>query len=531
MLLLHALSRPRHARQSDAPAPGWRGPLSLGLAAWMIVALTGLSGCQGPAEAARGAAPRKPTTVGVVEARTQSVPILAQSIGTTRALDEVSIRPRVSGYLVQAPLGPAESTAAPAPAGTDVEATRVTVHEGQQVQRGDLLFVIDEAPYKTAVQAAEARALEAQAAVEKAQQSKAREVAQAQLEVDQAQRALAKVEEAREQALVRRNAASPQDLDRAVANREKSEATVAADEAALAQAKVDYDINIQSAQATLKRAEADLEQARLDLGYCRIKAPIDGRLGAAQVKVGNLVGNGAGLAQTELASIQRLDPMGLDVQVSSRFLSSAQRVMARKTPVRLARSGPKGTEPYPHEGQFFFIDNRIDPATSTFLMRVSVPNPEHLLLPGEYVKVETQVDVLNDAVVVPEQALVQTQAGPTVYVVDDKGVVASVLVESSEYTYQGQRIIDSGLNPGQKVIVEGLQQVRPGMTVTPEVVTPTLKTGVSAMALQPGAALPAGANPGGAPVEAPAPARPDTPVAPATPAPAPAGSEPARPGA
>jgi membrane fusion protein (multidrug efflux system) len=113
------------------------------------------------------------------------------------------------------------------------------------------------------------------------------------------------------------------------------------------------------------------------------------------------------------------------------------------------------------------VDNTINSTTSTFLIRSEVANPKQALLPGEYVKVNVRVDVLKGAVVVPEQAVVETQAGPTVYAVDKDGKVEVVPVKAS-FTVEGMRVIDSGLEPGRAVIVEGIQLVRPGIKVKAE---------------------------------------------------------------
>ncbi len=440
----------------------------LGFAAGLI-----LVGCDRPAEGMRRERPVP--VVGVVAARRMDVPLITETIGTTRSLEEVSIRARVRGFLRDGPRG-AGDEAPPATPSADPpensnEGGRVTVREGQQVQAGDLLFVIEEDTYQADLAAAEARELEAKAALEKAKNSKAREVATAQVAIDQALLALARIEERRQQILLGRNAASQQDVDRAAAEREKDVAQVEADRANLEQTRVDYQVNIQSAEASLKAAQAQVEQARINLGYCRMVSPIDGRLGEAKVKVGNLVGPTTGADFTELTTVQQLDPMGVDVQVPSRYLSRATGLVRQGLDLQLTRTEERGPQPYPYPARVFFIDNRIDPTTSTFLVKASVPNPQQTLLPGEYVQIEVRIGEQAGAVVVPEQAVIETQAGPTVYVVNDQNVVAAVQVVSTDYTYQGLRVIDSGLEPGQKVVVEGLQMVRPGVTVKLEEVS------------------------------------------------------------
>jgi membrane fusion protein, multidrug efflux system len=427
--------RPKHA--NPLHWPGLRLWLSVG-AAFILVAI---SGCSSRTDAARVP---PPPTVGVVEARRMTVPILAEPIGTTRALQEVSIRARVRGFLK-------------------------TIHfaEGADVKAGQLLFVIDERPFNAKVALARAKLEVAEANLTKAKDSKAREVAAAQLALDQALLALGQVEERRQIALRQRNAASLEDVDRAVALRKKGEAQVDSDKASLEQSRADHESNILAATADVAAAKADIDDAEIELSYCRMSSPIDGRVGLAQVKVGNLVGpaTGAGGADfTELAVIRQLDPMGVDMPVSSRYLERAVKLIEQGLAVEVYRPGLEGEEDRRYPGKATVIDNTVNATTSTFLIRAEVANPAKALLPGEYVKSTAKVGEVKDAVVVPEQAVVETQAGPTVYTVDAQGKVAVVTVRAT-FTYEGLRVLESGLKPGVNVIVDGLQLARNGMIV------------------------------------------------------------------
>ena len=401
------------------------------------------AGCGGRQDAARTP---PPTSVTVAPARVMTVPVFAYPIATTVALENVTIQARVRGFL-----------------------TEMHFKEGADVKAGQLVFVIDEIPYKVSLDAAVAKYQDAQAALARANQSKSREIATAQLAFKQAVLYLARLEETRQRNLVNRNAAPQQDLDRAEAERKKDEADVEGARAQLEQAKVDYDVNILSAKALLDNAKAAVEQAKIDLGYCRMFSPINGRIGKARVKVGNLVGPAAGSTDyTELVSIQQLQPMGVDALVSSRYLERATRVVKKGLVGRLTRTGPDGEEEYPYPIKGLFVDNVIDPATSTFLIRASVDNPREILLPGEYVKLSVQVESITDAVVVPEQAVIETQAGEVVYTVDAASKVALLPVKASPNVYHGLRVINSGLKAGELVIAEGIQDVRPGQVVKTE---------------------------------------------------------------
>ena len=278
---------------------------------------------------------------------------------------------------------------------------------------------------------------------------------------------------------MKRNATSVEDVQRKQAIRKTDAAQVEADQASLEQAKADYETNILAAQAEVDGAKARVHDAEIDLSYCRMSSPIDGRVGLAEVKVGNLVGpaaGGGGTDYTELAVVRQLDPMGVDIPVASRYLDRVARLIASGLPVEVFRPGLEGEEARRFPGKATVIDNTIDPTTSTFLIRAEVANPEKTILPGEYVKVNAKVGEARDAIVVPEQAVVETQAGPTVYTVDPQGKVAVAPVRAT-FTHEGLRVLESGLQPGQQVIVEGLQLVRTGMTVKTRPASPDAPTG------------------------------------------------------
>lgn len=423
---------------------------------WLGLAVLGgsapLSGCS-----TRVAADKvpPPPVVSVVQAREMTVPVLAQPIGTTKPLQEVSIRARVRGLLKE-----------------------MHFQEGSDVKKGQLLFVIEEEPFKAKLEEAKAKLEEASASLRKSRDSKAREIATAQLALDQALLTLAEVEERREQSLLKRNASTIEDVQRKQANREKSKAQVEADKASLEQAKADYETYILAAEAEVAAAKALVLNAEIDLGYCRMSSPIGGRIGFAEVKLGNLVGPTAvgGTDYTELAVVRQLDPMGVEIQVSSRYLDRVAGLINQGLPVQIFRPGLEGEAGRRLTGKAAVIDNTINPTTSTFLVRAEIANPDQTLLPGEYVKVDAQVGEVKNAVVVPEQAVVETQAGQTVFTVGQGGKVSITPVKST-LTYQGLRVVESGLKPGQAVIVEGLQLVRSGMIVKTEPASPVAPAG------------------------------------------------------
>jgi membrane fusion protein (multidrug efflux system) len=397
-----------------------------------IVVAMGICGCN---MTARPAAPPAAPRVTVVAAQRKTLPVLVNPIGTTRALEDVTIRARVKGFLKEKHFP-----------------------EGGQVKPGQLLLVIDPIPYELQLKQYEAQLQAARAALAKAQSSKDPEVTKAQVELDGAQTLLDQVEERRARNLLSRRAGSQEDYDKADAQLKKSSAQLAADRAKLEQARADYDINIDNAKAQVAEAQAAVDDARVNLGYTRMYAPIAGRIGELKVKVGNLVGDGQA---TELVTIQQLDPMGLDFRPSARYLPVATALLPRGLPVKLMVEGDRL---HPHAGKAIFIDNTVDSNTSTFLMRAEVSNPDGSLLPGQYIRSEFTVGEYVDAVVVPEQAVVEGQEGSRVFVVDGQDKVEAAKVKPVDQ-YRGLRVLESGVEAGQKVVVEGIQLVRPGQVV------------------------------------------------------------------
>lgn len=401
------------------------------------------SGCR---ERAVEAQAPPPPMVTVVRARTLNVPIEIETTGTTVAEQEITLRARVQGFLQEQ-----------------------NFREGQDVEAGQLLFVIDEAPFQARVDMAQGRRDEAAAALEQARNSKNVAIATAQLALGQAQLYFAQIEETRASRLLQRNAMTREEYDQRKAELQQAQADVQSKQASLEQARVTFDSDIALAEARLVQAESELTQAKLNLSYCRMASPIAGRIGAAQVKLGNYVGSvgqvqADPLSATPLATVTQLDPIEVEVRPSARYLPEATALAERGLNVRLIAEGERE---HPHEGRVNFIDNAVDTGTSTFLVKATVPNPDESLLPGEYVKVLMTIGEYRDIVVVPEESVVETQAGSVVSVVGDDGRVAARRVQVLE-TYKGLRAIDAGLEPGEAVIVEGLQMARPGTQVRVE---------------------------------------------------------------
>jgi membrane fusion protein (multidrug efflux system) len=294
--------------------------------------------------------------------------------------------------------------------------------EGADVKEGDVLFQIDPAPLQAAYDSAKASLASAEANVKQAQ-------------------ALAD----RYEKLVKINAVSQQDYDNAVATAAQGNANVLV-------------------------AKAALETATLNLGYATVTAPISGRIGQALVTEGALVGQGEA---TEMAVIQQLDPIYFNFTESSTELlklrqqfDSGQLEKVAPDEAKISLLLEDGTV-YPHEGKLLFSDVTVDPATGMVTLRAEFPNPDDLLLPGMFARAQLEQAVDSNAITVPQRGVTYGANGkPTVTVVtsDNKVEIRPITVSSAE---NNDWIVTGGLKAGERVILEGLQKIQPGMVVKP----------------------------------------------------------------
>jgi len=223
---------------------------------------------------------------------------------------------------------------------------------------------------------------------------------------------------------------------------------------------------LRQAEADVVAAQAVLDRGNVVLAHARITSPITGRIGKSSVTQGALVTANQADA---LATVQQLDPIYVDVTRSSAELlelrkqfAAGRLEQARNLPVTiLLEDGSR----YPHEGKLTFTDVTVDPGTGSFLLRVVVPNPDDLLLPGMYVRAVLSSGVRQDALLVPQQGIARDPKGnTTAMVVGEDGKVAVRPVKVS-HTIGDKWLVDEGLRAGDQVIVEGLQKIRPGVPV------------------------------------------------------------------
>ena len=359
-----------------------------------------------------GAQQGAPPDVEVVQVEQKDVPIFGEWIGTLDGLTNADVRAQVTGYLL-----------------------RQGYQEGAFVKKGQLLFEIDPRPFQAALDQAQGQLAQARAQLANAEAVQGR----TRLDVE------------RYTPLAKEQAASQQDLDNAIQNNLAAKATVA------------------TAEAQIKTAEAAVETAKINLNFTRLVAPIDGIAGQAQLQVGALVN----LSSGPVTSVSTVDPIKVYFTVGEpqylawrkRFPTETSRLAADRN-LRLELILADGSS-YAHEGTFYFADRQVNESTGAIRIAGLFPNPGNILRPGGYGKVRAAVRLQQDALLVPQRAVSELQGSYQVATVDDKNKVSIRAVKVGDRV-DSQWIIADGLKPGERVIAEGIQKVRPGMQVNPK---------------------------------------------------------------
>ncbi len=404
------------------------------IAAVLFVALV-LQGC----DREQKAPPPPVPEVATVTVQPQQVVLTTELPGRTAAYIVAEIRPQVNG-LVQSRL----------------------FTEGSDVKVGEVLYEIDPAPFKAALDNAAANldvmrktADRAPAAVASSLASVARQKATLDL---------ARTNRQRLEDLLKDKAVSTSDRDQAVTAAEVAAATLQ-----MAEAQVDSDrLAISAAEAGVKQAEAALETVRINLGYTKITAPISGRIGRSTVTGGAIV---TAYQPVSLATIQQLDPIYVDVPQSTTELMRLKHRLedgsldgngATQNKVKLILED--GT-PYLLEGMLQFRDVSVDPTTGSVIVRAVFPNPKGLLLPGVFVRAVVKEGVNDQAILIPQQAVSRDPKGnPLTLIVGQDGKVAQRAI-TLDRAIADRWLVTAGLAAGDRVIVEGMQKVRPGVAV------------------------------------------------------------------
>jgi len=412
-------------------------------------------------------APR-PLDVQVVNVEQRDVPVYSEWIGTTDGMVNAEIKAQVTGYLL-----------------------RQDYKEGSFVRKGQLLFEIDSRPFQAALDQAQGQLAQFKGQLEQANshvKEAEAQVAQAnsQLLQMQAQLAQTQANQVKTQLdvnkygpLLEQKAVTQQDYDNASQANVVAKAQVRAAEASIETARAQIraanaqvgtaKAAVTAAQGQIENANATIRTAELNLGFTRIISPIDGIAGLAQAQVGNLITT----QSAPLTTVSTVDPIKVYFTVSEQeYLNYTRRhptqeereTASRNLELELVLSD--GTT-YPQKGSFYFADRQVDPKTGAIRLAGTFPNPENVLRPGQYGKVRAVTSTKSDALLVPQRAVSQLQGGYQVAVVgaDNHVEIRSVKV--------GDRIgelwiIDEGLKPGESVVVEGLQRIKPGAVVNPK---------------------------------------------------------------
>ena len=406
-----------------------------------VVAVGMLSGCWTAdvrdAFKAQGAAP--PPTVVVTTVGRKNVPITDDFTARTVGTRSIDIKARVEGQLEQ-----------------------VRFQPGALVHQGDVLFVIEQAQYKASLLAAQAGMLKAEADLKRARDQLSVDRAKADLSSAQADLAKAQLDVRRLTPLAQQQAAPQQDLDNAVAAQKVAQARYESATAAYKDSKLDSQTQVMQATAALDSARAQLRQAQLNLDYTTIRAPVTGLVGLVKVDQGNLVGHSEATTLTTLVAV---NPMRVDFSLSELdYLALMNnRYNSGSENLRLVLAD---NSVYPQIGHPTALNNQLDPQTGTVTVQSVFPNPAGFLRPGQFVRVRATVQRDKNAIVIPRRSVVELQGMKTVRIIgkDNKVEVRTVALGP---TFEDEYIVLRGLDPGDRVVVEGLQKATPGSVVKP----------------------------------------------------------------
>ena len=363
----------------------------------MAAGLALFAGC-GESEDSRAKAGPPPPEVTVATPLVQKLTEWDEFTGRFEAVQQVEIRARVSGYLQE-----------------------IRFEDGQHVEQGQVLFVIDPRPYQAAV-----------------------DRAKAQIETQKAQLTLAQLDQDRTSRLVTTSAAARATLD-------------------------ERNAQLAEAAASLAGSEAQLRQAELDLGFTQVTAPFAGRISDRRVDIGNLVSD-----QTLLTTIVQLDPIYLSFDMSESDFLAYQRASAKgelpstRDNRTIVHAHLVDEDGWPHEGTMSFVDNVVDQGSGTIRGRATFANPDSLITPGQFGRIRIPGSPEYDAFLIPDSAIVTDQSRKVVLTVGADDVVTPKIIRPGPSQPGGLRIVRRGLTPEDRIVINGLIRARPGNKVTPK---------------------------------------------------------------
>jgi len=399
----------------------------------LLVALAfELTGCS---HSSAGAAQPPPPDVEVVTVEQRDIPVYREWIGTLDGMVNAAIRAQVTGYLLTQDYS-----------------------EGLFVKKGQLLFQIDPRPLQAA--ADQARGQLAQANGQLAQAQAQFQQSEAQLASAEANQRKAQFDEDRYTPLAKEHAVTQQDLDNAVQNNISAKAQVKVATSQVAAAKA----QIQGASAAVEASQAAQEAANVNLGFTKLYSPIDGIAGNAQIQIGNLVGPAS---PNPVTTVSTVDPIKVTFAVSEQeYLRLSKQYKPTDPTPALELVLADGTV-YPQRGKYTFAGRQVNQSTGAIEANGLFSNPGNILRPGQYGKVRVAVETLHGALLVPQQAVSELQGSYQVAAVDGNDAVSIKPVHVGDQVGSSW-VVRDGLNPGERVIVDGLQKVGPGMHVKPK---------------------------------------------------------------
>jgi multidrug efflux system membrane fusion protein len=350
-----------------------------------------LAGCSRDQKNAKASAPMPPVPVGVASVQQRNFPVFLTGLGSVQAFNTVALKTRIDGQI-----------------------TQVNFVEGQEVKQGELLIQIDPRPYEVALA-----------------------TAQANLQRDEAQLKNAQAQYERMKALYSGGVIAKQDLDTQQASFGQYEGTIAADKAAI-------------------------DNAKLNLVYTRITSPINGKIGLRQVDIGNYVTAASG---SSMAVITQMHPISIVFTLPEDQLQSVrERMKAGTLPVDVYS---RDDQTKLSTGKLLTIDNQIDATTGTARLKAVFENPDNNLWPNQFVNVHLLLETRKDAVTIPISAVQRGPQGTFVYLVDDKNTVQVKPIQVS-LTQGSVAVIGSGVEPGERVVTDGQEKLQAGSRVAPQ---------------------------------------------------------------
>lgn len=345
----------------------------------------------------------KPATITVVHPKTSEVPVSKDFVGQVYGIKDIQIRARVEGYL-----------------------EKISFKEGEGVKKGSPLYKIDPQPFLASV-AREKSAL-----------------AEAKIQLTKSKSDLDRIKP-----LAKINAVSQSDLDAAQAE-------------------------YQASMASVEAAQAQLELAEIELSYCEISAPITGLIGKTKARVGEFVGRDPN--PVILNTVSKIDSFRVEFFLTEtdylRFARKIQEEREKGDTIEPGKAIPQelilsdGTT-YEHMGYVDFVDREIDPTTGSILVQATFPNPNRIIRPGQFAKIRSQVNKIENALLVPQRSVSQFQGTFSVYVVDENNTVHQQLIEVGP-KHNEYWVVLKGLQKSDRIVLDAIQKVRDGMIIDPQ---------------------------------------------------------------